>query len=60
MTVESFVKQSEGDKYPTSSLVLSIMNGEDMEDRWVTNLNDDRMRFYLVSSLLDPQSDCDT
>jgi hypothetical protein len=25
-----------------------------MEDRWVTNLNEDRKRFYLVSSLLDP------
>ncbi len=27
---------------------------EDMEDRWVTNLREDRKRFYLVSSLLDP------
>jgi hypothetical protein len=27
---------------------------EDMEDRWVTNLSEDRKRFYLVSSLLDP------
>ncbi len=26
---------------------------EDMEDRWVTNLSEDRKRFYLVSSLLD-------
>jgi hypothetical protein len=25
-----------------------------MEDRWVTNLSEDRKRFYLVSSLLDP------
>ncbi len=24
---------------------------EDMEDRWVTNLNEDRKRFYLVTSL---------
>ena len=24
-----------------------------MEDRWVTHLNEDRKRFYLVSSLLD-------
>ncbi len=28
--------------------------GEDMEDRWVTNLSEDRKRFYLMSSLLDP------
>ena len=24
---------------------------EDMEDRWVTNLSEDRKRFYLVSSV---------
>ena len=30
--------------------------GEDMEDRWVTNLSEDRKRFYLVSSLLDPRT----
>jgi hypothetical protein len=29
---------------------------EDMEDRWVTNLNEDRKRFYRVSSLLDPHT----
>jgi hypothetical protein len=29
---------------------------EDMEDRWVTNLTEDRKRFYLVSSLLDPHT----
>jgi hypothetical protein len=28
---------------------------EDMEDRWVTNLNE-KTRFYLVSSLLDPHT----
>jgi hypothetical protein len=37
---------------------------EDMEDRWITNLSEDRKRFYLVSSLLDPLtkmlSFCDT
>jgi hypothetical protein len=27
-----------------------------MEDRWVTNLTEDRKRFYLVSSLLDPHT----
>jgi hypothetical protein len=31
--------------------------GEDMEDRWVTNfMSEDRKRFYLVSSLLDPRT----
>ena len=29
---------------------------EDMEDRWVTNLSEDRKRFYLVSSLLDART----
>ncbi len=29
---------------------------EDMEDRWVTNLRENRKRFYLVSSLLDPHT----
>jgi hypothetical protein len=98
MTVAAVVKQAEGDKYPTSSLVLPFMNScmrslsedapikqtwlgtanvrrefpvssahacvqsvrknirEDMEDRWVTNLSEDRKRFYLVSSLLDPRT----
>ena len=92
------MKQAEGDKYPTSSLVLPFMNScmsslsedapikqtwlgtgsvrrefpvssahacvqsvrknirEDMEDRWVTNLSEDRKRFYLVSSMLDPRT----
>jgi hypothetical protein len=98
MTVAVVVKQEEGDKYPTISLVLSFMNSymmslsedapinqtwldtanmlrefsvssvyvcvqyvlqnirEDMEDRWVTNLSEDRKRFYVVSSLLDPHT----
>ncbi len=85
MTVATVVKQGEGDKYPTISLVLSFMNScmrslsedttikqtwlgtgnvcrefpvssvyscvqsvhqnirEDMEDRWVTNLSEDRI-----------------
>ena len=96
--VAAVVKQAEGDKYPTRSLVLLFMNScmrsvsddapikqtwlgtgnvrrefpvssahacvqsvrknirEDMEDRWVTNLSEDRKRFYLVSSLLDPRT----
>ena len=27
-----------------------------MEDRWVTDFREDRKRFYLVSSLLDPHT----
>ena len=27
-----------------------------MEDRWVTNLSEDRKRFYLVTSQLDPHT----
>jgi hypothetical protein len=84
MTIAAVVKQVEGDKYPTNSLVLSFMTScmrslsedapikqtwlgtgnvrrefpvssahvcvqyvrqnirEDMVDRWVTNLNEDR------------------
>jgi len=26
------------------------------EDRWITNLNEDRKRFYLVATLLDPHT----
>jgi hypothetical protein len=29
---------------------------EDMEDKWVKNLSEERKRFYLVSSLLDPHT----
>ena len=64
MTVAVVVKQAEGDKYPTSSLVLSFPVSsvhacvqsvrqnirEDMEDRWVTNLSEDRKRFFCVES----------
>jgi hypothetical protein len=40
------------------SCVQSVRHNirEDMEDRWVTNLSEDRKRFYLVSSLLDPRT----
>ena len=46
-------------EFPVSSehvCVQSVRQNirEDMEDRWVTNLSEDRKRFYLVSSLLDP------
>ncbi len=46
-------------EFPVSSAhacVQSVRKNirEDMEDRWVTNLSEDRKRFYLVSSLLDP------
>ena len=38
-----------------SNLYAKNIRG-DMEDRWVTNLSEDRKRFYLVSSLLDPHT----
>jgi hypothetical protein len=48
-------------EFPVSSAhacVQSVRKNirEDMEDRWVTNLSEDRKRFYLVSSLLDPRT----
>ena len=48
-------------EFPVSSAhacVQSVRKNirEDMEDRWVTNLREDRKRFYLVSSLLDPRT----
>jgi hypothetical protein len=27
-----------------------------MQDRWVTNLNEDRKSFFLIASLLDPHT----
>ncbi len=92
------VNQTEGDKYVTSSLVLSsfytcmknlgehgsikkpwfgpanpwcefpvssshesikaarLSIRQDLEDRWVTNLSEDRKRFFLIASLLDPHT----
>jgi hypothetical protein len=46
-------------EFPVSSVhtcVQSVRKNirEDMEDRRVTNLSEDKKRFYLVSSLLDP------
>ncbi len=44
--------------FRTGAVVQSVRKNirEDMEDRWVTNLSEDRKRFYLVSSLLDPHT----
>jgi hypothetical protein len=47
-------------EFPVSSVYVCVQYvlqniREDMEDRWVTNLND-RKRFYLVTSLLDPRT----
>ena len=61
-TITSVVKQTEGDKYVTRSLVLSFIHtcmkrlaktgrlsiNQDLEDRWVTNLNEDRKRFFRI------------
>jgi hypothetical protein len=48
-------------EFPVSSAHASVQSvrkniREDMEDRWVTNLSEDRKKFYLVSSLLDPRT----
>ena len=48
-------------EFPVSSVHVCVQSvrkniREDMEDRWVTNLSEDRKRFYLVSSLLDPHT----
>jgi hypothetical protein len=29
---------------------------QDLQDRWVTNLNEDRKSFFLIASLLDPHT----
>jgi hypothetical protein len=29
---------------------------QDLEDRWVTNLNEDRKIFYLITTLFDPRT----
>ena len=97
-TITAVVKQAEGDKYVTSSLVLPFNHTcmkslaehgtmkqpwfgpanprrefpvssahesikvarlsirQDLEDRWVTNLNEDRKSFFLIASLLDPRT----
>ncbi len=99
-TIAAVVNQAEGDKYVTSSLVLSFIHTcmksltehgsindtgnsrvcsanprcefpvssahesikvarlsirQDLQDRWVTNLNEDRKFFFLIASLLDPR-----
>ena len=48
-------------EFPVSSAHVCVQSvrkniREDMEDRWVTTLSEDRKRFYLVSSLLDPRT----
>ena len=48
-------------EFPVSSTHVCVQSvrkniREDMEDRWVTKLSEDRKRFYVVSSLLDPHT----
>jgi hypothetical protein len=50
-----------GREFPVSSAHVCVQSvrkniREDMEDRRVTNLSEDRKIFYLVSSLLDPHT----
>ena len=56
--VELLPNDQEQNGESSHSCVQSVRNNirEDMEDRWVTNLSEDRKRFYLVSSLLDPHT----
>ena len=48
-------------QFPVSSAHVCVQSvrkniREDLEDRWVTNLSEDRKRFYLVASQLDPHT----
>ncbi len=48
-------------QFPVSSAHVYVQSArknirEDLKDRWVTNLSEDRKRFYLVASQLDPRT----
>ncbi len=48
-------------EFPVSSSHESIKDTrlsirQDLQDRWVTNLNEDRKSFFLIASLLDPHT----
>ena len=56
-----FGKGNTRSEFPVSSAHESIKSArqsvrEDLELRWVTNLNEERKRFYLISTLLDPHT----
>jgi hypothetical protein len=48
-------------EFPVSSShesikVVRLSIRQDLQDRWVTNLNEDRKSFFLIASLLDPRT----
>jgi hypothetical protein len=48
-------------EFPVSSAHESIKTApfsirQDLQDRWVTNLHEDRKSFFLIASLLDPHT----
>ena len=56
-----FGKGNVRSEFPVSSVHESMKSArknvrEDLELRWVTNLSEERKRFYLIASLLDPRT----
>ena len=56
-----FGKGNARSEFPVSSVHESIKSArksvrEDLELRWVTNLSEERKRFYLIATLLDPHT----
>ena len=56
-----FGKGNARSEFPVSSAHESIKSArqsvrEDLELRWVTNLSEERKRFYLIATLLDPRT----
>ncbi len=54
-------KENARSEFPVSSAHESIKSArkrvrEDLELRWVTNLSEERKRFYLIATLLDPRT----
>jgi hypothetical protein len=45
-----------GDDARAFQEMISLNNREDLELRWVTNLSEERKRFYLIATLLDPHT----
>ena len=56
-----FGKGNARSEFPVSSTHESIKSArkvvrEDLELRWVTNLSEERKRFYLIATLIDPRT----
>jgi hypothetical protein len=57
-----FGKGNARSEFPVSSAHESIKSArksvrEDLDLRWVTNLSEERKRFYLITTLLDPRTE---